>query len=59
MKLEELQIQVEQLQQTDFKNIPPEQLNQIIEQLSKLVETGEELLNKDIQIQINENESEN
>ena len=57
MRLEELQKQVEQIQLMDFKNMPPEQFNQIVEQLSKLVETGEELLNQDIQTQIN-NESE-
>ena len=57
MRLEDLQKQVEQIQSMDFKNMPPEQFNQIVEQLSKLVETGEELLNQDIQTQIN-NESE-
>ena len=57
MRLEDLQKQVEQIQLMDFKNMPPEQFNQIVEQLSKLVETGEELLNQDIQTQIN-NESE-
>lgn len=58
MRLEDLQKQVEQIQSMDFKNMPPEQFNQIVEQLSKLVETGEELLNNDIQTQINNNESE-
>jgi 2-iminoacetate synthase ThiH len=57
MRLEELQKQVEQIQSIDLKSLPPEQFSQIIEQLSKLVESGEELLNQDIQNQI-DNESE-
>ena len=56
MRLEELQKQVEQIQSMDFKNMPPEQFNQMVEQLSSLLDEGENTLNNDIQTQINESE---
>jgi hypothetical protein len=58
MRLEELQKQLEQIQSNNLNGLSPDQLEKIIEQLSLIVSTGEELLNKEIQTQINSNESE-
>jgi 2-iminoacetate synthase ThiH len=57
MRIEELQKQLNQIQSLDLKNLSPEQLEQIVEQLSSITSTGEELLNQEIQTQI-DNESE-
>ena len=49
MKLEELEKQVKQLQELDIKNLPPEQLEKIVEQLFTFVEEGENLLSQEIE----------
>ena len=56
MRLEELQKQVQQLQSTNVKELSPEQLEKMVEQLSSLLDEGENTLNNDIQTQINESE---
>ena len=56
MRLEELQKQVQQLQSTNVKELSPEQLEKMVEQLSSLLDEGENTLNNDIQTKINESE---
>jgi 2-iminoacetate synthase ThiH len=56
MRLEELQKQVQQLQSTNVKELSPEQLEKMVEQLSSLLNEGENTLNQEIQTQINESE---
>jgi 2-iminoacetate synthase ThiH len=56
MRLEELQKQVEQIQSTDIKGLSPEQLEQMVEQLSSLLNEGFPTLNQEIQNQVNESE---
>ena len=56
MRLEELQKQVQQLQSINVKELSPEQLEKMVEQLSSLLDEGENTLNNDIQTQINESE---
>jgi 2-iminoacetate synthase ThiH len=56
MRLEELQKQVQQLQSTNVKELSPEQLEKMVEQLSSLLDEGENTLNQEIQTQINESE---
>lgn len=58
MRLEEIQKQLEQIQSVNFESTPPEQLEKIIEQLVSMVDTGEELLNNEIQ-KINTDEPDN
>jgi len=55
MRLEELQKQLEEIQSKDLKNLPPEQLEKIVDQLISMASTGEEILGEEIQNQINEN----
>ena len=56
MRLEELQKQVQQLQSTNVKELSPEQLEKMVEQLSSLLDEGENTLNQEIQNQVNESE---
>ena len=44
MKLEELDKQVKELQQIDFNQYTPEQLNELVDKLLSFVEEGEILL---------------
>jgi type III secretion system FlhB-like substrate exporter len=44
MKLEELDKQVKELQQVDFSQYTPEQLNELVDKLLSFVEEGETLL---------------
>jgi hypothetical protein len=44
MKLEELDKQVKELQQVDFSQYTPEQLNELVDKLLSFVEEGEILL---------------
>lgn len=57
MRLEDLQKQVQQLQSTNVKELSPEQLEKMVEQLSSLLDEGENTLNQEIQNQINEPEN--
>ena len=56
MRLEELQKQVQQLQSTNVKELSAEQLEKMVEQLSSLLDEGENTLNQEIQNQVNESE---
>jgi hypothetical protein len=53
MKLEELDKQVKELQQVDFSQYTPEQLNELVDKLLSFVEEGETLL-ETIKIEDNE-----
>jgi hypothetical protein len=44
MKLEELDKQVKELQQVDFSQYTPEQLNELVDKLLSFVDEGEILL---------------
>ena len=54
MRLEDLQKQLEQIQSMDLKNIPPDQLEKIVNQLVSMADIGEEILSEEVQNQINE-----
>jgi len=54
MKLEELDKQVKDLQQVDFSQYTPEQLNELVDKLLSFVDEGETLLEN---IKIEDNES--
>ena len=56
MRIEDLQKQVQQLQSTNVKELSPEQLEKMVEQLSSLLDEGENTLNQEIQNQVNESE---
>jgi hypothetical protein len=56
MRIEDLQKQVQQLQSINVKELSPEQLEQMVEQLSSLLNEGEDLLNNEIQTDNNESE---
>ena len=62
MNLEQMQKQLEEIQQMDLANLPPEKLAEIISQLSGIVDKSEETLINTTLIeinQINENEKDN
>lgn len=52
MKLEKLEEQVKEIQLMDLKNLPPEKLQEVIDQLLNIAEEGENLLNEEIKYQL-------
>jgi hypothetical protein len=52
MKLEKLEEQVKEIQLMDLKNLPPEKLQEVIDQLLSIAEEGENLLNEEIKYQL-------
>ena len=52
MKLEKLVEQVKEIQLMDLKNLPPEKLQEVIDQLLNIAEEGENLLNEEIKYQL-------
>ena len=53
MKLEKLEEQVKEIQLIDLKNLSPEKLQEVIDQLLNIAEGGENLLNEEIKYQLN------
>ena len=53
MKLEKLEEQVKEIQLMDLKNLSPEKLQEVIDQLLNIAEGGENLLNEEIKYQLN------
>ena len=56
MKLEELDKQVKELQQVDFSQYTPEQLNELVDKLLSFVGEGETLLTNTALIELNKSE---
>ena len=52
MKLEKLEEQVKEIQLMDLKNLSPEKLQEVIDQLLSIAEEGENLLNEEIKYQL-------
>ena len=52
MKLEKLEEQVKEIQLMDLKNLSPEKLQEVIDQLLNIAEEGENLLNEEIKYQL-------
>lgn len=57
MNLKEIEKQLKEIQNKDFSNMSPEQLQKIIDQLLDFTDTAETQLNDDIQKQIDEPEN--